>query len=164
MRRHIIAVFPTLLLFTPSSNPCAFTTFVSRLQAATGTPDLRVEAIDITLYQGMAWVREVRRHSLPAGVVEVSFPELPDTYPASADVRAVDDLGSFRLLALDYPNARVPNGPKKGGHATLGNMTITIAVETAEWELGFAGGFVGSGLTDEIIDRFFSRSILHLHR
>ncbi len=37
----------------------------------------------------------------------------------------------------------------EGKHPILGNMRITISVETAEWEIGFAGGFVGSGLTNE---------------
>lgn len=36
--------------------------------------------------------------------------------------------------------------PKQG--AQLGTMEITIAVQTSEWKIGFAGGFVGSGLTD----------------
>jgi hypothetical protein len=94
------------------SNPDAraFTSLAAYTREGARTQDLRVEAIDITLYQSMAWVRELRRQHVEAGVVEVAFPELPNTQSESTEVRAVDDLGVFRVLSLDYPNERAAAG------------------------------------------------------
>jgi len=104
MTHHVLTLFCTLHLFTAPSDALVLAPVVSQVQSTSSATDHRVEAIDITLYPGMARVREVLRFSLEAGVVEVNFAGRPYSVPASTDVRAVDDLGLFRVLALDCPN------------------------------------------------------------
>jgi hypothetical protein len=46
--------------------------------------------------------------------VEVAFSDLPNTIPASTEVRAVDGLGQFKVLTLDYPNGMRGSGGARG--------------------------------------------------
>lgn len=65
-----------------------------------------VESVDIVLYRNMAWVREVRRQVVPEGTSDVALHELPYLDAHTPKVRAIDDLGRFDVLGLDYGAAR----------------------------------------------------------
>lgn len=136
MKSRIAVLLPTLVVVASSHDAVAFTPALAH--ARENPPDVRVEAIDITLYQNLAWVRELRRQQVGAGVVDVTFAELATSMPASAEFRAVDDLGEFHVLSLDYPNAAAPGD--------IGRTTIA-RVETAAGDRALELSYVSPEMT-----------------
>jgi len=66
-----------------------------------------VEGVDIVLYRDMAWVREVRRQVVAEGTSDVMLAVLPRIESYTPAVRAIDELGAFDVISLDYQGDRL---------------------------------------------------------
>jgi hypothetical protein len=91
-----------------------------------------------------------------AGVANPTFQSAPQPPATALRARAKyesepHDMAQLtQVLDPKYAGYQVTVRLKKGAvnRYNLGDMTITITVETNQWNVGFAGGFTVSGLTD----------------
>ena len=79
-----------------------------------------VEAVDIILYRDMAWVREVRRQVVAEGTSDIALAALPRIESYTPAVRAIDDLGDFDVIALDY------QGDRGGSMRAISNVIARV--------------------------------------
>ena len=79
-----------------------------------------VEAVDIVLYRDMAWVREVRLQAVAEGTSDIALAALPRVESYTPAVRAIDELGAFDVIALDY------EGDRGGSRGTLSNVIARV--------------------------------------
>lgn len=79
-----------------------------------------VEAVDIVLYRDMAWVREVRRQAVAEGTSDVALAALPRVESYTPAVRAIDELGTFDVISLDY------QGDRLGSRGTFSNVIARV--------------------------------------
>ncbi len=120
MMYRIAVLLPTLILSIASNDAIAFPPPPNDAVQV----DPQVEAVDITLYRNMGWVREVRRQRLESGVAEVTFAGLPRIDTGMAEVRTIDG-GTFRLLGLDYSENRMVSRDR------LGTAIARVETETS---------------------------------
>ncbi len=97
-----------------------------------------VESVDIVLYREMAWVREVRRQVVVEGTSDVELLALPLIESHTPAVRAVDHLGRFEVLAVDYGADRTPGGRMMG--------TVTARIDAQGGDRSLEVSYVASEL------------------
>ena len=87
-----------------------------------------VESVDIVLYRNMAWVREVRRQVVAEGTSDVALHELPYLDAHTPRVRAIDGLGRFDVLGLDY-------GAERNARRTSATVTARVDAQGGDRRL-----------------------------
>jgi hypothetical protein len=120
--------------------------------------DASVESIDITLYQGMGWVRELRRHRVPAGAADVTIAELPRIEAGTPQVRAADGMGALRVLGLDYQTGRMPPGDRLGSaiariETEAGDRALEVSYLSTElmWNASYVATLPANGASARLV-------------